>query len=90
MNNDTDSKSQTGIKAPLPASADEPNNSRHENSESPGDDSNRWFDSVCSATRHSLGNAADASTDFARDSPWKTMGICVAAGVALGVLISLR
>lgn len=88
--NDTDSKSPTGIKASPVTPANEPNSLTQGNGESLGDDNNRWFDSVRDATKHNLESAADTSTDFVRNNPWKTMGICVAAGVALGVLIGLR
>ncbi|CAM4065559.1 glycine zipper domain-containing protein [Bordetella muralis] len=88
--NDTDSKLQPGIKAPLPASGDDSNNLPQGNAKSLGDDDNHWFDSIRTATTHNLESAADASSDFARNNPWKMMGICIAAGMALGVLVSLR
>ncbi|WP_141214381.1 hypothetical protein [Bordetella genomosp. 7] len=49
-----------------------------------------WLSSVRDATKHNLESAAESSTDFARNNPWKMMGICLAAGVTLGILIGLR
>ena len=88
--NDTDSKLEHGVNVPPPIPGDESKNLPQGNGTSLRDDGNRWLDSVCAATKHNLENAADASSDFARNNPWKMMGICIAAGMALGVLVSLR
>lgn len=88
--NNTDSNSEAGLTGSRSTSSDEPKRLSQESRRSRGEDGSRWLDSVRAATTHNFDNAADASADFARNNPWKMMGICVAAGVALGVLIGLR
>lgn len=85
--NNDDSSSPVGPKPPPLVHA--PNSSTTEDEKS-AVHQDKWFDGVCAATKDNIDNVADASTNFARNNPWKMMGICVAVGVALGVMIGLR
>lgn len=88
--NDTDPKSQSEIKVSPYTSGDESRSPLQGSGRSRSSDGNPWLDSVRAVTKQNLEYAADASTEFARNNPWKMMGICVAAGAAFGVLISLK